>query len=688
MDDSPSYDATDKESDSELDSLYDALKKHDDIRFATYRTAAKLRYIQRKAFLHHIDIWNMIEAFRENGLNTLEPGTLVNRSRLETLLASLYSNLNKRLPPGQSIDIEKTSCMLSTWLMFTYCSDDSGRLRVFSVKIAMAVLSCGKLMDKFRYMFSQLNDCNGHLSPKSPCWTQFLKDILRLPAAVGERQTFNLNNDSGTESIFDPEAKVTVNEFLETMMSDPGPHCVSWLLVIHRITAAEGNFHPVTCSSCHSEGFPGLRYKSDSANYHLCQMCFWRGDMSEAHRDDVFKEYSMWKTPGKPSGLRRSMRCVPQGDGGGAGAMKRLPKFPDRPEPPLNLANIVPASPLPAHNGFSHSEPGSRHVSPAISGSDRLGNSRTLTASPLLPGRGHQQQYSRTLPHTAAPRQQPDHGMRSHEALAHPGRFEPQGGRNEEHDLIARYANRLASSAGLETSPEDELGGVRGAQGRREKSRERGQSAERKEEKNSRRLVHELEMKNAEIMREIARLRQNRATVADMEKNPGSGRGAGAELESLRMRKVELEFRLNELQETRKDLMCELEELMKVLKVQGSANTQATKFSQMPRANHPNISTKLRAPMGSGGFPPSVRNAGLAQSGLVGLGGGGHGLVGLGGGGGQGLVGLGGAGQGLGGHQTGLGSDGVSYERSPGDTNNSESGDSQSMPASVTSLSE
>jgi hypothetical protein len=107
MDDSPTYDNTDRESDSELDSLYDALKQHDDIRFATYRTAAKLRYIQRKAFLHHIDIWNMIEAFRENGLNTLEPTTLVNRARMETLLSSLYSNLNKRLPPGQNIDIEK-----------------------------------------------------------------------------------------------------------------------------------------------------------------------------------------------------------------------------------------------------------------------------------------------------------------------------------------------------------------------------------------------------------------------------------------------------------------------------------------------------------------------------------------------------------------------------------------------------
>ena len=81
---------------------------------------------------------------------------------------------------------------------------------------------------------------------------------MKLPAAVGERHTFNVKEDS-RNLIFSEGNKVTVNEFLETMMSDPGPHCVSWLLVIHRITAAEGNFHPVTCSTCHSEGFPGLR---------------------------------------------------------------------------------------------------------------------------------------------------------------------------------------------------------------------------------------------------------------------------------------------------------------------------------------------------------------------------------------------------------------------------------------------
>ena len=64
-------------------------------------------------------------------------------------------------------------------------------------------------------------------------FTQFLKDVLKLPAAVGERQTFNMS-DNPPDMIFEDGIKVTVNDFLETMMSDPGPQSVSWLLVLHR----------------------------------------------------------------------------------------------------------------------------------------------------------------------------------------------------------------------------------------------------------------------------------------------------------------------------------------------------------------------------------------------------------------------------------------------------------------------
>ena len=350
--------------------------------------------------------------------------------------------------------------MLSTWLLYTYSHDESTRVRVFSIKIALAVLAAGKLMDKLRFMFSQVTDSNGHLIPESQRFVEYLKDMMKLPAAVGERQTFNMKDDA-KNPIFAEGSKVTVNEFLETMMSDPGPQSVSWLLVLHRITAAEAIFHPVPCSACASEGFHGLRYKSDSANYHLCSMCFWRGNMAEAHRDDVFKEYSQWKTPGKQSGLRRSLRCVPQtggGGGGGSQGQRRIPRFPDQPEPPLDLANIVPASPLPSHNGFSE-----------VSGSGLL-----------LSRQSHQRQFA-TLPQAGAVRQNS----------------------SQEHDLIATYARRLAA-----TSPDDDLNiNVRTQKGPR-----REQSGDRKEDKNLR-LVQELELKNAEIMKEIARLRQNRATV-------------------------------------------------------------------------------------------------------------------------------------------------------------------------------
>ena len=56
---------------------------------------------------------------------------------------------------------------------------------------------------------------------------------MKLPASVGERHTFNVKDDT-SNMIFTENSKVTVNEFLETMMSDPGPQCVSWLLVLHR----------------------------------------------------------------------------------------------------------------------------------------------------------------------------------------------------------------------------------------------------------------------------------------------------------------------------------------------------------------------------------------------------------------------------------------------------------------------
>lgn len=103
--------------------------------------------------VHLVDIWNVIEAFRENGLNTLEPQSEVSVARLETLVSSLYHNLNKRLPTLQQVPVDSKAGLLLNWLIAAYSNDNSGKIRVFSIKVALAIMCAGKLVDKLRCTF-------------------------------------------------------------------------------------------------------------------------------------------------------------------------------------------------------------------------------------------------------------------------------------------------------------------------------------------------------------------------------------------------------------------------------------------------------------------------------------------------------------------------------------------------------
>lgn len=92
----------------------------------------------------------MIEAFRENGLNTMEPQSDVSVARLETLVSSLYHNLNKRLTTAQQVPVDSKASLLLNWLIAAYSHDNSGKMRVFSIKVALAIMCAGKLVDKLR----------------------------------------------------------------------------------------------------------------------------------------------------------------------------------------------------------------------------------------------------------------------------------------------------------------------------------------------------------------------------------------------------------------------------------------------------------------------------------------------------------------------------------------------------------
>ncbi|XP_029447086.1 dystrobrevin alpha isoform X12 [Rhinatrema bivittatum] len=518
----------------------------DRIRLSTYRTACKLRFVQKKCNLHLVDIWNVIEALRENALNNLDPNSELSVARLEAVLSTVFYQLNKRMPTTHQINVEQSISLLLNFLLAAFDPEGHGKISVFAVKMALATLCGGKMMDKLRYIFSMISDNSGVMVYGR--YDLFLREVLKLPTAVFEGPSFGYTEQSA-RSCFSQQKKVSLNSFLDTLMSDPPPQCLVWLPLLHRLANVENVFHPVECSFCHSESMMGFRYRCQQChNYQLCQDCFWRGHASGSHSNQhQMKEYTSWKSPAKKltNALSKSLSC--------ASSREPLhPIFPDQPEKPLNLAHIVPPRPATSMNDtiFSHSVPAS--------------------GSPFT----------------------------NKSTLDSPSRLD------EEHRLIARYAARLAAET---TSSQTQQRGAPDI------------SFTIDANKQQRQLIAELENKNREILQEIQRLRleheqASQPTPEKAQQNPT----LLAELRLLRQRKDELEQRMSALQESRRELMVQLEGLMKLLKEEELK--QATQGTGSPRSS-PSHTISRPIPMPIRSASASSTPTHTPQDSLTGVGG-------------------------------------------------------------------
>ncbi|XP_043363833.1 dystrobrevin alpha isoform X12 [Dermochelys coriacea] len=565
----------------------------DRIRLSTYRTACKLRFVQKKCNLHLVDIWNVIEALRENALNNLDPNIELNVARLEAVLSTIFYQLNKRMPTTHQINVEQSISLLLNFLLAAFDPEGHGKISVFAVKMALATLCGGKIMDKLRYIFSMISDSGGVMVYGR--YDMFLREVLKLPTAVFEGPSFGYTEQSA-KSCFSQQKKVTLNAFLDTLMSDPPPQCLVWLPLLHRLANVENVFHPVECSYCHSESMMGFRYRCQQChNYQLCQDCFWRGHASGSHSNQhQMKEYTSWKSPAKKltNALSKSLSC--------ASSREPLhPMFPDQPEKPLNLAHIVPPRPVTSMNDtlFSHSVPSgntftNRRLLESINVASPVADEHSLiklyvnqlhnnsrspyknneveqnkllarAAPAFLKGKGLQ--YSLDV----ADRLADEHvliGLYVNMLQSNPSRMLDSAGRlDEEHRLIARYAARLAAET---TASQQQQGQQRGAS---------DISFTIDANKQQRQLIAELENKNREILQEIQRLRleheqASQPTPEKAQQNPT----LLAELRLLRQRKDELEQRMSALQESRRELMVQLEGLMKLLKTQGAGSPRSS----------------------------------------------------------------------------------------------------------------
>uniref|UniRef100_A0A3P8QFX3 Dystrobrevin n=1 Tax=Astatotilapia calliptera TaxID=8154 RepID=A0A3P8QFX3_ASTCA len=484
----------------------------DSIRLSTYRTACKLRFVQKKCNLHLVDIWNVIEAFRENGLNAIDLNAELSVARLEVVLSTIFYQLNKRMPTTHQINVEQSISLLLNFLLAAYDPEGHGKTSIFVVKMALATICGGKILDKLRYIFSLISDSAGIMVHSQ--FDQFLREALKLPMAVFEGPSFGYT-EQAARTCFAQQKKVSLNTFLDTLMSDPPPQCLVWLPLMHRLANVENVFHPVECSYCHTESMMGFRYRCQQChNYQLCQDCFWRGHASGSHSNQhQMKEYTSWKSPAKKlsHALSKSLSC--------ASSREPLhPLFPEMPDKPLNLAHIL----------FAFFKISSAHVASTYTFFFFFKLIVLCIFSPvsvfllisLLESSNHQ---------------------------------------DDEHSLIARYAARLAADAAQQQRVPTDLPCSLDAN------------------KQQRQLIAELESKNREILQEIQRLRLQHEEASQ----PPPDRGQQnptllAELRLLRQRKDELEQRMSTLQESRRELMVQLEQLMMLLKTQGPGSPRSS----------------------------------------------------------------------------------------------------------------
>ncbi|XP_060946995.1 dystrobrevin, beta a isoform X2 [Limanda limanda] len=522
----------------------------DGICLSTYRTSCKLRFVQKRCNLHLIDIYNVIEAVRDAGLNAVELNAGISVTRLENLVSSLFNQLSKRLPTTHTIDPQESTALFVDFLLAAVDSEPESRLTVLSVKAMLAMLCGGKLVDKLRYVFSQISDSGGVMVLSK--FDGFLREALKLPSVVHEAPSFGYTHTTA-RSCFPQQKRVMLNMFLD-IVTEP-PQCLVWLPLMHRLANVEHVYHPVSCSFCRGDGMTGFRYRClRCRGYQLCQNCFWRGNVSGSHSSQhQMKEHSSWKSPATKLGraLSRTLGCVSSRD-------PPHPIYPEEPERTLNLANIVPSRPVGNTNEammLSSSSPGSTK---RLAAAQRMNEEHALIAAYV--------NRLQSSPRVDCPSRQ-----------------------DEEHKLIARYTSRLAESGGSGVIP--------------------NRSINFDVNKQKRELIAQLESKNREILAEIKHLRTEHDAACRLSPERGGSTNPTllAELRLLRQRKDELEQRMSSLQESRRELMVQLEGLMKLLKAQAAGSSHASPSRPSPSAARSVGAASPQAHM----YPPQDSLAGV-----------------------------------------------------------------------------
>nr|XP_057908480.1 dystrophin isoform X8 [Doryrhamphus excisus] len=261
--------------------LYQSLADLNNVRFSAYRTAMKLRRLQKALCLDLLSMPTACEVFDQHGLKQNEQ--LLDISQLVACLSSLYQRLEQSHAHLVSVPLCVDMCL--NWLLNVYDTARSGKIRTLSFKTGIVSLCKAHLEDKYRFLFRQVASATGFCDQRR--LGLLLHDSIQIPRQLGEVASFGGSNiEPSVRSCFQfannkPELEAAM--FLDWMRLEP--QSMVWLPVLHRVAAAETAKHQAKCNICKECPIIGFRYRSlKHFNYDICQSCFFSGRVAKGHK--------------------------------------------------------------------------------------------------------------------------------------------------------------------------------------------------------------------------------------------------------------------------------------------------------------------------------------------------------------------------------------------------------------------
>ncbi|XP_028294918.1 utrophin isoform X3 [Gouania willdenowi] len=261
--------------------LYQSLADLNNVRFSAYRTAMKIRRLQKALCLDLLDL-NVAQ-------NTFDQHKLTNNNQLLNVpdvincLTSIYDGLEQEHKDLVNVPLCVDMCL--NWLLNVYDTGRSGKVRVLSMRIGLLSLSKGHLEEKYKYLFSQVASAGDTCDQRQ--LGLLLHEAIQIPRQLGEVAAFGGSNiEPSVRSCFQHvtnRVELEPRQFVEWMRLEP--QSMVWLPVLHRVAAAETAKHQAKCNICKECPIVGFRYRSlKHFNYDVCQSCFFSGRTAKGHK--------------------------------------------------------------------------------------------------------------------------------------------------------------------------------------------------------------------------------------------------------------------------------------------------------------------------------------------------------------------------------------------------------------------